>query len=359
MMRKRLVKLIITVFALAGIVSGSAEAIDRVAFVYVTPLTAVGWSHQHDLGRLEMEKNLQGRVSTSFVDNVAEGADAERVIRQLAQAGNRIIVTTSFGYMNPTAKIAEEFPQVSFLHVSGYRSNGTNFANYNGRYYEARYLNGVIAGGMSKTNLIGYIAGFPIPEVVMGINAFMLGARSVNPKAEIRVVWLNSWYDPVLEKQAGLALIAQGADILANQSSSTATVQTAEANGIYAFSYSSDMSAYAPRAQLSGTIQNWGDYYTAAVKQILDGKGMPKNIWGGMRENMVSLAPLNPAIPPALAKRVNELKAGIIAGKLQPFAGEIRDQRGKIRIAAGKVASDDDLNRMDYFVEGVTTEFPK
>ena len=345
--------------AAIGLASGSAAAAEKVAFVYVTPLAPVGWSHQHDLGRLAMEKSLNGLVTTSSVDQVAEGADAERVIRQLAQAGNRIIVTTSFGYMNATATVAAEFPKVSFLHVSGYRSNDTNFSNYNGRYYEGRYLNGVIAGAMTKTNRIGFIAGYPIPEVVMGINAFMLGARRVNPKAEMRVVWLSSWYDPAREKAAGEALIAQGADILTNHSSSTATVQTAEAHGIYAFSYSSDMAAYGPHAQLSGTVQLWGDYYSRAVRQIIEGKGMPKNIWGGMADGMVALAPLHPAIPAAVVKKLSVLQSQIVAGKLHPFRGEVRDQAGTVRIPAGKSPSDEELNRMDYFVEGVTSAYPQ
>lgn len=330
----------------------------NVAFVYVSPIGDAGWTFQHDQGRKQMEQALGGKVKTKYVENVAEGPDAERVIRELAQSGNKVIFTTSFGYMNATEKVAKLFPKTIFAHATGYKT-GPNFANYNARFYEGRYLTGVIAGRMTKTNILGYVAAFPIPEVLQGINAFTLGARSVNPKAEVRVIWVNSWYDPGKEREAALTLLSQNADILNQHTDSTAVVQAAEEKGKYAFGYHSDMSKYGPKAQLTATTHQWGDYYTKTVSEVIAGTWKPTSIWGGYKEGMIKLAPLNPVIPADVKAEVGKLEDALKAGKFQPFTGPIKDQDGKERLAAGKTMPDDVLGKMDYYVEGVASKLPK
>ena len=334
----------------------------KIGFVYVSPVGDAGWTYQHDLGRKQMETALKGQVTTKFIENVPEGADAERIIRQLAQDGNQIIFTTSFGYMNPTEKVAKQFPNVKFFHATGYKS-GPNFGIYNARFYEGRYLNGVIAGKMTKTNVAGYVAAFPIPEVLQGINAFTRGLRSVNPKAEVRVIWVNSWFDPGKEREAAMTLIAQGADVVTHHTDSTAVVQAAEEKhkekGTWAFSYHSDMSKYGPTAQLSGTTHVWGDFYTKTVKEVLDKKWKSTNVWGGIKDGMIKLAPMSKSVPADLQKTVNKLEADIKAGKLHPFAGPVVDQDGKERVAKGKNMTDDELGAMNYYVQGVASSLPK
>ncbi|MCX8505734.1 MAG: BMP family ABC transporter substrate-binding protein [Alphaproteobacteria bacterium] len=340
----------------------AADASAQIGFVYVSPVGDAGWTAQHDMARKEMEKAMAGKVTTKFVENVPEGADAERVIREFAQNGAKVIFTTSFGFMNPTEKIAKLYPNITFMHATGYKSNDSNFGNYNARFYEGRYLNGVIAGRVTKSNILGYVAAFPIPEVIMGINAFTRGAQSVNPKAEVRVIWVNSWFDPGKEKQAADTLISQDADILTHHTDSTAVVQAAEANyaskKTHAFSYHSDMSKYAPRAQLSGTVHEWGQYYTNAVNQILAGKGKPANVWGGMKENMIRIVPMSSDVPKDVQAMVNDLAGKIKAGTFHPFTGPVVDQAGKTRVPAGTTISDGDLNDMNYYVKGVASKYP-
>ena len=334
----------------------------KVGFVYVSPVGDAGWTYQHDLGRKQMEAALKGQVTTKFIENVPEGADAERIIRQLAQDGNQIIFTTSFGYMNPTEKVSKTFPKVTFFHATGYKS-GANMGIYNARFYEGRYLNGVIAGKMSKTNVAGYVAAFPIPEVVMGINAFARGMKSVNPKAEVRVIWVNSWFDPGKEREAAMTLIAQGADMITHHTDSTAVVQAAEEKhkekGTWAFSYHSDMAKYGPTAQLSGTTHVWGEFYIRTIKEVLDKKWKGTNVWGGMKEGMIQLAPMSKSVPADLQKQIVKLEGEIKTGKLHPFAGPVVDQEGKERVAKGKNMSDSDMNAMNYYVQGVASAFPK
>jgi simple sugar transport system substrate-binding protein len=330
----------------------------KVGYVYVSPIGDAGWTFQHDQGRKQMEAALGGKVQSKFVENVAEGPDAERVIREMAQSGNAIIFTTSFGYMNPTEKVAKQFPKVKFAHATGYKT-GPNFANYNARFYEGRYLTGIIAGRMTKTNILGYVAAFPIPEVLQGINAFARGARSVNPKAEVRVIWVNSWYDPGKEREAALTLMSQNADIVTQHTDSTAVVQAAEEKGKYAFGYHSDMSKYGPKAHLTATTHQWGDYYTKAVQEVVAGTWKPTAIWGGHKDGMIKLAPLNAAIPADVKESIAKLEGELKAGKFHPFTGPVKDQDGKERIAAGKTMSDDELGKMDYYVEGVASKLPK
>lgn len=329
----------------------------KVGFVYVSPIGDAGWTYQHDLGRLQMQEALGDKVTTSFVESVAEGADAERVIREMAASGHDLVFATSFGYMNYVDRVAKQFPDVKFMHATGYKS-GPNFKNYNARFYEGRYLTGVIAGEMSKSNVLGYIGAFPIPEVLQGINAFTLGAQSVNPDIEVRVIWVNSWYDPGKEREAALALIAQGADVITHHTDSTAAVQAAQEKGVYAVAYHSDMSKYGKDAHLTATTHHWGDYYTAAAQKALNENGMVESIWGGIKDGFIDIAPINPVVPEATQTKVADLKAQIKNSQFHPFTGPIVAQDGKEVLPAGEVMSDEALGQMNFYVKGVSSKMP-
>ncbi len=329
----------------------------KVAYVYVTPVADAGWTYQHDLARKELETKLAGKVTTSFVAKVAEGADAERVLRDLASQGNHLIFATSFGFMNPTEKVAAQFPNVKFMHATGYKT-APNMGNYNARFYEGRYLNGVIAGRMTKSNIIGYVAAFPIPEVLQGINAFAIGMRSVNPKATLKVIWTSSWYDPTREQEAANTLIAQKADVLTHHTDSTAVVQAAEARGAMSFGYHSDMSKFGPKGHLTATTHHWGAHNVKVAQQLIEGKWKAESVWSGMKEGSIQLAPLNPIIPKAVRDEVARLEAEIINGKRHPFAGPVVDQGGTVKVAKGLAMTDADLNAMKYYVQGVESKLP-
>ncbi|MDX9700943.1 MAG: BMP family ABC transporter substrate-binding protein [Rhodocyclaceae bacterium] len=337
--------------------SAFASDIAKVGFVYVSPIGDAGWTFQHDEARRELEAHFGDRLETRYVENVAEGADAERVIREFAASGAKVVFATSFGYMNYVERVARQFPNVTFLHATGYKS-GKNFGNYNARFYEGRYLNGVIAGHMSKSGVLGYVGAFPIPEVLQGINAFTLGARSVNPDIEVRVIWANSWYDPGKEREAAMTLISQGADIVTQHTDSTAVVQAAEERGVHAFGYHSDMSKYGPNAHLTATTHHWGDYYVKTLEAVLAGNWQADSLWGGFKEDMVRLAPLNPVIPDTVRAEVARLEAALREGNLHPFTGPVLDQSGQARLAEGQVMDDAALSRMDYFVQGVSSRLP-
>lgn len=330
----------------------------KVGFVYVSPIGDAGWTYQHDLGRLEMEKNLGDRVTTTYVESVSEGADAERVIREMAASGHDLIFATSFGYMNYVERVARQFPNVRFMHATGYKS-GPNFLNYNARFYEGRYLTGVIAGEMTKSDILGYVAAFPIPEVLQGINAFTLGAQSVNPDIQVRVIWTNSWYDPGKEREASLALIAQGADVITHHTDSTAVVQAAQEKGVYAVAYHSDMSKYGKDAHLTATTHHWGPYYTEAVERALKKEGMGESIWGGFKEGFVELAPINPVVPKPVQDKVAQLAKQIHDGTFHPFTGPIVTQDGKQVVPAGQVMTDAELGKMNFYVKGVNSKLPR
>ena len=342
--------------ALALVFSGASAAADNVGFVYVSPIGDAGWTYQHDLGRLQLEKETG--VTTSYVENVAEGADAERVIREMAKRGDKVVFATSFGYMNYALKVSKQFRKTAFVHATGYKL-GKNMGLVNARFYEGRYLTGVIAGEMTESNVLGYVAAFPIPEVLQGINAFIKGARSVNPKAELRVIWVNSWYDPGKERQAATTLLAQGADVITHHTDSTAVVQAAEEAGKYAFGYHSDMSKYGPKAHLTATTHHWGDYYVKTVREVQAGTWKPTNVWGGYAEGMIKLAPLNDAIPQDLQQRIREMESQMTAGELHAFAGPVIDQDGNTIVPAGQNMSDEQLNKMNYYLEGVVSKIPK
>ncbi len=343
--------------ALAAPAAAQTKEPLKIGFVYVSPIGDAGWTFQHDTGRKEMEKALGGKVTTKYVESVPEGADAERVIRDLAQSGHNLIFTTSFGYMNPTLKVATAFPKVNFEHATGYKT-AKNVGIYNARFYEGRYLAGIVAGKMSKTGVAGYVAAFPIPEVVMGINAFARGMRSVNPKAEVKVIWTNSWFDPGRESEASTTLVSQGADVLTHHTDSTATVQTAEAKKVYAIAYHSDMSKYGPNAQLTAVTHHWGDYYTKVAQSVVDGKWQQDNVWGGIKDGMIKLAPFNKVVPPDVVAMVKKAEGEIAAGKLHPFTGPMKTNDGKEVLAAGKTITDAELSKMDYYVEGVVGKLP-
>lgn len=342
--------------ALALTSAVAAEEPLKVGFVYVSPIGEAGWTWQQDTGRREMEQALGGKIKTQYVEDVPEGADAERVIRDLAQQGNKLIFTTSFGYMNPTLKVAKQFPDVKFVHSTGYKT-APNVSTTNARFYEARYLAGIVAGKMTKSNIAGYVGAFPIPEVLQGINAFTRGMRSVNPNAEVRVIWVNSWFDPGKERDAALALIGQGADIVTHHTDSTATVQAAEEKGKYAVAYHSDMKKFGPNAQIAAVTHHWGDYFTKKAQEVLDGAWKSDGTWGGIKEGMAVIEGFGPAVPEDVKALVTEKQADIVAGKLAPFAGPITDNEGKVRLESG-VLDDNGLNKMNYYVQGVAGKLP-
>ena len=342
----------------ASLAAHAAEPL-KVAFVYVEPVGDSGWSYQHDLARRALEKQFGPKIKTTFVENVPATADAERVIRQLAAAGNELIFTTSFGYMEPTLKVAKLFPKVRFEHNTGYKT-AANVVTYEARFHEGAYLLGVLAGKTTRSNMLGFVGSFPIPEVVRNINAFTLGAKSVNPAIKTKVIWVDTWYDPGKERQAAETLIAQGADVLAQNTDSPAVVQTAEKKGVHAFGWDSDMAKYGPRAQLTANTQNWAVYYNAEVQKVLDGKwtGGRSTAWG-IEEKMVVLSPLNKSIPADVAKVFEERRQALATGKLNPFAGPIKDNKGAVKVAAGAALPQKDVMAIDWYVEGVEGSVPK
>jgi basic membrane protein A and related proteins len=347
-------------FWTAGLLSAPAwaQAPLKVGILYNTPISDVGWNFQHHTGMLEMEKALAGKVKLQYVENVPEGPDAERVIRQLAQDGNQVIFTPSFGYMEQTLRVAAEFPKVIFANGTGYKQ-APNVSSYSAKFYEARYLNGVIAGHMSKTGVAGYVAAFPIPEVLQGINAFTLGMRSVNPKAEMRVVWVNSWFDPAKETEAALSLLNQNADVLANHTNSPAVVVEAEKKGKFSFGYQSDMKKLGPKGQLSAVVHNWGPYYTQVVRDVLAGKWKSGNTWGSYAQGYIQMAAMNPVVPKDVQDKVLKIEADLKAGKLSPFGGPIKSNEGKDIVATGASLTDAEMGNMNFYVAGVTGKVPK
>jgi simple sugar transport system substrate-binding protein len=326
----------------------------KAAFVYVAPLTDAGWVRQHEQGRLAVQATLGGRVETRYVENVPEGADAERVIRDLAQQGARIIFTPSFGYMEPTLKVAREFPDVKFESITGYKT-APNVATANARYYEGRYLAGVAAGRMATQ--AGYVAGFPIPEVIQGINAFTLGMRSVNPRATVKVVWLGEWFNPPRERDAAMTLMNQGAEVLAFHTGSTAVMTAAQERGKLAVAYHSDMRRVAPDAQVVAVTHLWGDYYTRRVQAVLDGTWQSGSVWGGVKEGMIRVDAFGSKVPAAVRDEVRARQADMAAGRLPVFAASrtapVRDNQGKEVIEAGQGLSDAQIVGMNWLVEGV------
>lgn len=360
MNRRTLFALALTAASLSVTAGLPAHAADplKVAFVYVGPVGDAGWTYAHEQGRQALEKSMAGKVKTTYVENVPEGADAERVIRKLAADGNKLIFTTSFGFMNPTEKVARAFPNVVFEHATGFKT-AKNMGVYETRQYEGTYLQGVIAAKMSKSGTIGFVGSFAVPEVLRNINAYTLGAQSVNPKIKTKVVWINSWYDPAKERQAAETLIAQGADVLTQNTDSPATLQVAQEKGKFAFGWDSDMARFAPKAHLTASTNHWGDFYTRTAQAVMAGTWKTGEVRGGLKEDMVRMSPLNAAVPADVAKLFAQKKADIIAGKLKPFQGPIKDQSGAVRVAAGAQMADKDVHGMNFYVQGVEGTIPK
>ncbi len=330
----------------------------KVGFVYVAPLADAGWVRQHEEGRKALQSALGARVETRYVENVPEGADAERVIRDLARQGHTLIFTPSFGYMEPTLKVALEFPDVKFESITGYKT-APNVAAANARYYEGRYLAGIAAGRMTKTNVAGYVAGFPIPEVLQGLNAFTLGMRSVNPAAQVRVVWLGEWFNPPRERDAALTLFNQDADVIAFHTGSSAVMAAAQERGRLAVAYHSDMRKVAPDAQILAVTHEWGDYYTRRARAVLDGTWKPGQVWGGVKEGMVRVGDFGPRVPRSVRNEVLARQKDIAAGRLRPFQGPIQDNEGNTVIPRGTALTDDQILGMNYLVAGVLGKVAK
>ncbi len=337
---------------------GSAGAVQKemkVGFIYVSPIGDAGWSYAHNQGRLAVEA-MPG-VKTTYVEAVPEGADSERVMLNMARKGYDIIFATSFGYMDSMLKVAKQFPKIVFMHCSGFK-RAENMGTYFGRMYQARYLSGLVAGSMTRSKILGYVAAFPIPEVIRGINAFALGAQAVNPDVQVRVVWTKTWYDPATEKEAAKSLLDVGADVIAQHQDSPSPQEAAEEKGVFSVGYNSDMSKFAPKAHLTAPIWNWGPLYKKLVQEVRAGTWKSQALWPGLREGTVGLAPFGPMVPEKVRAMVLAKKKAISASKAIVFSGPVEDQKGKVRIAAGTSASDGELLGMTWFVKGVigTTE---
>jgi basic membrane protein A and related proteins len=344
-------------FVVAPVIAQSKPPL-KVGFVYVAPITDTGWVHQHEEGRKAVQAAFGDKVKTIYVENVPEGPDAERVIRDLAQQGCGLIFTPSFGYMEPTLKVAKEFPQVRFESITGYKT-APNVAVANARYYEGRYLSGIVAGRMTRTHVAGYVAGFPIPEVLQGINAFTLGMRSVDPKAEVKVVWLDTWFDPARERDAAMALFNQDVDVISFHTASDAVMRAAQERGKRAVAYHSDMRKAGPDAQIAAVTHHWGDYYKRRTQAVLEGTWKSGNFWGGVKEGMVRVGDFGPKVPKAVQAEVLARQQDIAAGKLRPFSGPISDNEGKVVVAKGKSLSDAQILEMNYLVAGVRGKVAK
>jgi basic membrane protein A and related proteins len=329
----------------------------KVGFVYVSPIGQAGWTYQHDQARQAMEKALGATVQTRVVEAVPEGADAERVMRAMAADGTKLIFATSFGYLEPALRVAAEFKDVKIEHAGGYKT-AANLNTYNARFYEGRWLAGYLAGTSSKSGVAGYVAGFPLPEVIQGINAFALGMRAANPSATVRVAWLGTWFDPPKEREAALALIGGGADVLANHSGSPAVPQTAQERGVKVIGYQSDMSRFAPDAQLAAVTADWSGLYTRVAQAVAAGMWQAQPVWGGMKDGMVRLSALHPAVPAEVKRELAAREKALVAGTAGPFIGRLVDQDGRVRQERGALG-DDAIAKMDWFVQGVVGSLPK
>ena len=349
---------LLTVLLSVFFFSISAQANDKVkvGFIYVGPIGDHGWTYRHDIGRLDVEKHFGDKVETTYLENIKYGPDAERAIRAMAQNGADIIFATSFGYMEPMLKVAKEFPNVKFEHATGYKQSD-NMASYGLRLYQARHVQGVIAGLMTKTNKICYVAAYPIPEVIREINTYYLGAKSVNPDIDIDIVWANTWYDPGKEADAAAVMIAEGCDMVAQHTDSPAPLQTAQKNGVLGFGQASDQIRFAPKAQLTATIDNWSPYYIKKVQGVIDGTWKTGDYFGHMNEDVVQMAPFT-NMPADVIAFAQKIKDGITNGKYFAFTGPIKDNTGKLQLKDGEIADDAHLNSMMYYVEGIDAKVP-
>jgi basic membrane protein A and related proteins len=352
--------------ALAAAVFASAAAVPfavaqddpfKVGFVYVGPVGDHGWTYQHDQGRLALEEHFGDAIETTFVENVSEGADTERVIRQLVTAGNDMIFTTSFGFMNATANMAEQFPEVIFEHATGYR-RADNLATYLSVTYQGRYVSGFLAGQLSETGKIGYIASFPIPEVIRDINAVMLGAQAVRDDVEMVIIWANTWYDPAREAEIAGVMIDQGVDVIIQHTDSPAALQVAEERGVWAVGQASDMTRFGPTAHITAVVNDWGPYYVERVQAAMDGTWESHDFWGGMAEDVIRLTPINERVPAEIAEKAMAIAASIDDGSFHPFTGPLRNQAGEVVVPEGVTMTNEELAAMNWYVEGITAALP-
>ena len=346
--------------AALSLAAGSAFAQDKVkaGFIYVGPVGDGGWTYEHDQGRKAVEAELGDAVETVYQESVPEGADAERAITQMALSGADIIFTTSFGYMDPTLNVAAKFPDVKFEHATGFK-RADNVSVYSARFYEGRAIQGHIAGKMTKTNKIGYIASFPIPEVIRGINSAYLHAKKVNPDVEFSIVWAYTWFDPAKEADAARALIDNGADVILQHTDSTAPQAAAqEAGNVITFGQASDMAEFGPVPRVSSIIDNWAPYYIDRVKAVMDGTWESTDTWDGIGTGMVGIGEISSAVPADVKAQALALKDAIAAGEYHPFTGPINKQDGTPWLAEGETASDGDLLGMNFYIEGLTGDVP-
>ncbi|MQQ09032.1 BMP family ABC transporter substrate-binding protein [Epibacterium sp. SM1979] len=331
----------------------------KVGFVYVGPVGDGGWTYEHDQGRLAVEEAFGDKVETVYVESVAEGPDSERVMTQMALEGADLIFTTSFGYMDPTINVAKKFPNVKFEHATGYK-RADNVSTYSARFYEGRAVQGTIAGHMTKSNVIGYIGSFPIPEVIRGINAAYIHAKKVNPDVEFKIVWAFTWFDPAKEADAAKVLIEQGADVILQHTDSTAPQAAAQAAGnVVTFGQASDMAEYGPFPRVSSIIDNWAPYYIARTKAVMDGTWTSVDTWDGIAPGMVGIGEISDAVPAEVKAEALALKEAIASGEYHPFTGPLKKQDGSDWLAAGAVADDGTLAGMNFFVEGLTGDIPQ
>jgi len=354
-------RIILALAASAAILlPGAASAQDKTkaCWVYVGPIGDYGYSYQHHQGLLAVQKEFGDKVETSYLENVPEGADAERAIERLARSGCDIIFATSFGFMDATNAVAGRFPDIKFEHATGFKRDHPNVATYNSKFHEGRYVQGVIAGKLSKAGVAGYIASFPIPEVVMGINSFMLGAQSVNPDFKVKVVWANTWFDAAKEADAAKALIDQGVDIITQHTDSTGPMQVASERGIKAFGQATDMIQFGPQTQLTSIVDDWAPYYIERVKAVIDGTWQQQDVWGGMKEGHVVMAPYT-NMPDDVKALAEETAAKIKSGEFNPFTGPIKKQDGSEWLKDGEVAEDGVLLGLNFYVAGVDDQLPQ
>ena len=323
----------------------------KVAFVYVSPVGDVGWSYSHDLGRKYLEQQFGSDIVTSIVESVPEGRNARKVLVKLAQE-NDVVFATSWGYMVSMERVAEQYPNVKFEHATGIRQ-GANLSTYATRAYQARYLSGMVAAAMSSTNRIGYVAAFPIPEVIRGVNAFTLGAQAINPDIAVAVEWTNAWYAPAVARKLSNKLVDDGADVLAQHTDSPSPVEVAEQRGIYAIGYHSDMSAFGPASHLTSVIHDWGTLYEKRIQSFMDNTAKVENSWTGLKEGSTKLSAINSKVPRYIVEKINAAKGEISSGELDIFAGPIKNHKGRVRIKEGKSMDDEDLHRMNWYVSGI------
>ena len=363
MLRRTLLASATLGLGLMAATSSFAAGMDKVkaCFVYVGPIGDGGWTFQHHQGALDVQAKFGSKVELAWQENVPEGADAERVLTQMALSGCNIIFTTSFGYKDPTNAVAAKFPDVKFEHATGFKRDSANVSTYNARFYEGRAIEGLIAGRMTKSNKIGYIGSFPIPEVVMGINSYYLNAKKVNPAVELSVVWAFTWFDPAKEADAAKALIDQGVDVIASHTDSTAPLaEAAKTNGaVIGFGQASDMADYAPSPRVTSIIDNWGPYYVERVGALLDGTYEQADVWAGIAGGEVKIGDITSAVPAEVKAEAEAMRDAIAAGTFHPFTGPINKQDGSVWLADGATAPDGDLLGMGFYVEGITGDIPQ